>query len=99
MSTNITIVNPIEIPAGREEEALEIWDRYADYFKNQPGYVGTRLHRSLDPKAKFHLVNIAEWESMDAFVAALHNEEIKSVGEGFPSDMPHYPAPYEVIRM
>ena len=98
MSTNITIVNPIEVPAGREAEALEIWDRYAAYFKNQPGYVGTRLHRSMDPKAKFHFVNIAEWESMDAFVAALHNEEIKSIGEGFPSDMPHYPAPYEVIR-
>ncbi|MBX2821213.1 MAG: antibiotic biosynthesis monooxygenase [Rhodothermaceae bacterium] len=65
---------------------------------SEPGYVSTKLHRSLDPNAKFSFVYIAEWESMDAFLAALNNEEIKSVGEGFPTEMPHYPAPYEVIR-
>lgn len=98
MSENVTIINPIEVPADREADALAIWDRYAAYFSKQPGYVRTKLHRSMDPNAKFHYVNIAEWTSMEAFVAALHNEEIKSVGEGFPSDMPHFPAPYEVIR-
>ncbi len=98
MSENVTIINPIEVPAGREAEALAIWDRYAAYFSKQAGYVSTRLHRSLDPNAKFRFVNIAEWTSMPAFMAALNSEEIKTVGDGFPNDMPHYPAPYEVIR-
>ena len=94
----ITIINPIEVPSGREEEALAIWDAYAAYFKSQPGYIGTKLHRSMHPDAKFYYVNVAEWESMDHFVAALSSEEIKKLGEGFPKEMPHYPAPYEVIR-
>ena len=98
MSSNVIIVNPIEVPVGREEEALAIWDQFAAYFREQPGYVNTRLHRTLDPNAKFHFVNIAEWKSMEQFIAALHNDEIKAIGEGFPSEMPHYPAPYEVIR-
>ncbi len=98
MKEHVTIINPIEVPAGREADALAIWDSYAAFFRKQPGYIQTKLHRAIDPKAKFHYVNVAEWESMDAFVAALHSEEIKSVGDGFPSDMPHFPAPYEVIR-
>ena len=98
MSTNAIIINPIEVPSGREEEALAIWDQYAAYFRKQPGYVSTKLHRALDSNAKFNFVNIAEWESMETFVAALKNDEIKTIGASFPEEMPHYPAPYEVIR-
>lgn len=29
---------------------------------------------------------------------ALHSEEIKALGEGFPDDMPHFPSMYRVIR-
>ena len=95
---SVVIINPIEVPEGREEEAIAIWDSFAAYFREQPGYLGTMLHRALDPKAKFHLINVAKWESMDAFQAALQNDAIKDIGDGFPEEMPHYPAPYQVIR-
>ncbi len=98
MTTNAIIINPIEVPSGREEEALAIWDQYAAYFRQQPGYISTKLHRALDPNAKFTYVNIAEWESMDTFMTALNSEEIKSIGDGFPQEMPHFPAPYEIVR-
>ncbi len=94
----VTTINPIEVPKGREQEALLIWERYAEYFRRQPGYIGTSLNRSLDPNARFHLVNVAQWESAEHFLAALNNEEIKKVGAGFPPEMPHYPSIYEVIR-
>lgn len=97
-SVSIMVINPIEIPKGKEAQALAIWDTYAAYFRKQPGYIGTKLHRSVDPKAKFHLINVAEWESGEAFMKALTSDEIKKIGEGFPKDMPHYPSMYQIIR-
>jgi len=96
--SSIIVINPIEIPEGKETEALAIWDKYARYFGKQPGFIGTKLHRSVDPKAKFHLINVAEWRSSENFLKALNNEEIKKIGKGFPKDMPHYPSMYEIIR-
>ena len=97
-SSSVIVINPIEIPKGKEKEALAIWDRYAEYFKKQPGFIDTKLHRSIGSKAKFHLINVAEWRSGEDFLRALNSEEIKNIGNGFPKDMPHYPSMYEVIR-
>lgn len=98
VKAEVIVVNPIEVPEGREAEALAIWDRYAAYFREQPGYLGTTLHESLDPSAKFHLVNVARWESAEAFLTALQSEELKAIGEGFPKEMPHYPSLYRIVR-
>lgn len=97
-SSSIIVINPIEIPKGKEKEALAIWDRYAEYFGKQPGFIGTKLHRSVDPKAKFHLINVAEWKNGEDFLRALNSQEIKNIGTGFPKDMPHYPSMYQIIR-
>ena len=97
-SEHITVINPIIVPEGKEEQALEIWDKYAKYFRKQSGYIETKLHKSLDPKAKFHYINVAKWESTEDFMNALNSEELKKIGEGFPDDMPHYPSMYQVIR-
>jgi len=95
---NAIVINPIEVPDGKEAEALAIWDKYADYFSAQPGFMGTKLHKALDPKAKFDYINIAEWRSGEDFLKALNNEKIKTVGKGFPEDMPHYPSMYTIVR-
>ena len=94
----IIVINPIVVPEGKEAIALNIWDHYAEYFKKQPGYISTKLHKSLDPKAKFHYINVASWKTADDFMKALNNEEIKKIGDGFPKDMPHFPSMYQVIR-
>lgn len=95
---NVTVINPFEVPEGREEDALSMWESFAAYFRKQPGYVSTKLHRAVGPDAKFHFVNIAEWESAQAFQAALQNPEIMDVAKNLPNDIPHYPGLYEVIR-
>ena len=97
-NAEVTVINPIQVPPGREAEALEIWDRYAEVFRQQPGYLGTQLHRSVDPKAKFALVNVAKWQSAEHFLKALNSDAIRSLGQGFPEDMPHFPSIYRVIR-
>lgn len=94
----IMVINPIEVPKGKEKQALEIWDTYANYFRVQPGYLGTKLHKALDSKAKFHYINIAEWKSAEDFLTALNSEKLKKLGKGFPEDMPHYPSIYTIVR-
>lgn len=95
---HITVINPFEVPQGREEEALSMWDVFAAYFRKQPGYISTTLHKAIDPEAKFHFINIAEWETVEAFQAALSNPELMEIAQDLPQDIPHYPGIYEIIR-
>ena len=95
---SITVINPFEVPQGREDETLSMWEAFAEYFRKQPGYISTELHKAIDPSSRFLFVNIAKWESADAFQSALNNPELMDVAKGLPSDIPHYPGLYEVIR-
>jgi heme oxygenase (mycobilin-producing) len=93
---SVILINPFEVPAGTDDEAfLRGWERAADYMRKQPGFVSTRLHRSLAPDARFRFINIAEWASPQEFQAAVGSEEFRAIaGEG-PSGSP---ALYEVVR-
>jgi hypothetical protein len=37
---------------------------------HEPGFIDTTLHRSLAPDARFQFINIAHWESVEAWQAA-----------------------------
>jgi heme-degrading monooxygenase HmoA len=68
---SVILINPFEVPDGtNDEDFLRRWERAADYMRQQPGFVSTRLHRALRPDARFRFVNVAEWESPQAFQAA-----------------------------
>lgn len=95
---NVIVINPFEVPKGKEGQALVMWEKYAEYFRRQPGYVSTKLHRSVNLDARFYLVNVAEWTTADSFLAALKNPELRTIAEGSAEDFPHYPGLYEVIR-
>ena len=67
---HITLINAFIVPQGKETEAIAFWDKAAEFMKRQPGYVSTALHRSISPDAKFQLINVAKWESAEAFKRA-----------------------------
>ena len=92
------MINPFEVPAGREEDAVAYWDRCADVLRRQPGFITARLHRAVAPGARFVLINIAEWESDAHFQVAVSTPEFRAVAEPNASDFPHFPAIYEVVR-
>lgn len=66
----VTLINVFEVPEGKYEETVAMWEAARDVMKRQPGYVSTALQASLTPDARFRLVNIARWESPAAFAAA-----------------------------
>lgn len=94
----VILINPFEVSTGKEDEAMAFWDRVADYMSKQPGFISTRLHRAIVPWARFHLINIAEWESVGHFEAAINSEEFKKLTEPYMVIFPHYPGLYEVVR-
>jgi quinol monooxygenase YgiN len=69
---SLTLVNLFTVPAGEEEAFAARFKATVDACKDMPGFVATELHRNAgvgDPS--FAFVNIAVWESADAWRAAL----------------------------
>src|SRR6266481_5169884 len=94
MST-IVLINPFEVPQGQEEAFLKGWHAAAEHLRQAPGFLSTRLHESLDPQARFHFVNVAQWESPQHFQAAMRTEAFQQIARKMP--FPAYPALYRVI--
>lgn len=69
----VTLINVFEVPEGKLDASIEYWKLSRDFLQTQPGYVSTKLHQSIAPDAKYMLVNVAEWESAEAFKAASGN--------------------------
>jgi heme-degrading monooxygenase HmoA len=88
------LINPFEVPSSRDE-FIRGWEIAAEYMRQQPGFVSARLHRALDPSARFGFVNVAEWESPADFSAAVGSDEFRRLAEGGP---PNFPSLYQVVR-
>ena len=94
--SNVSLINPFELPADIADDQFRLgWERAADLLRVRPGFVGTRLHRAVSPDARFRFVNVAEWESPQAFQAAVADDAFRRLAQGAP---PNYPALSEVIR-
>lgn len=98
MNTTVTLINPFEIPKGKEKEAFLMWEKAADFMRIQPGFISTELHQSIDPNAKFGLINIAKWESTEHFQAVINSTEFQKLTAGSMEEFPHYPGLYQVIK-
>lgn len=96
--TPTIVINPFRVPPGKESQAIEEWDRFAEYFRRQPGYRSAALHRALTPEAPYHLVTVAEWASAEDFLAALRGPELHALAQAADRDIQSFPGLYEIIR-
>jgi heme oxygenase (mycobilin-producing) len=90
----VVLINAFEVPAGQDEAFLQAWERAREFLATQEGYVSTRLHRSLSPAADFRFVNVAVWQSPQAFQAAIAQPGFRNAPVPFPS----HASLYEVVR-
>ncbi len=95
---SVILINPFDIPEGKEEEALAFWELAADFMREQPGFLSTGLHKAVVPWAHFKLINVAEWESAEHFEAVINSTEFKDLTGPYMELFPHYPGLYEVVR-
>ena len=97
MSDQVILINAFKVPDGKLQESIEYWETHRYFMKCQPGYISTKLHQSILTEATFQLVNVAIWESQDAFYTAAQkmSQELSHVQvEGLSGD----PALYHVVR-
>jgi heme-degrading monooxygenase HmoA len=68
---SVRFVNCFQVQPGVQEEVfLERWREIRAYMTKKPGFLSGRLHRSLNPAAKYRFVNYVEWETAELHAAA-----------------------------
>ena len=93
----LVLINPFEVaPEVSDAEFLEGWQRAADFLQGQPGFVGSALHRAVSPDPRFRFVNVAEWESAEAFRAAVGSPQFAEIARR--STSASHPALYQIVR-
>lgn len=75
--SSITLINVFEMPSEHVDALVDGWRERAALMSTKPGFLDTRLHRTLTLQARFQLVNVAHWESREAFEAATADAEFQ----------------------
>lgn len=91
----VTLINPFVVAPEMEAAFLEGWKKTAHIFAGKPGYLETRLHRSLDANARFRFVNVAHWESAETWAEAM---KAFPPSEGGRKGVEANPALYSVVE-
>jgi len=89
----VVLINAFEVPSGADESFLADWERAHDFLLGQPGYRSSQLHKSVELGADFRYVNVAVWDSEDAFRAATSRPEFRDIT----MDYPLHSSVYEVV--
>jgi heme-degrading monooxygenase HmoA len=89
------LISPFEVDADEDDRFLAAWEPARAVLAEQPGYLGTRLHRAL-AAADFRFVNVARWSSPLAFSKAVGRPEFQRAAAEMP--FPSHPALYQIIR-
>jgi quinol monooxygenase YgiN len=56
----VTLINVFETKPEQQQEVIDQWIRFVEGVKDEPGMIGTALHRSTDGA---RVVNYAQWRS------------------------------------
>ncbi len=73
MAEPVVLINAFEVPAAAASRFITAWQRARDHLQAQPGYVDTALHQAVKPNADFQFVNIARWQTAEAFTTAIQS--------------------------
>jgi heme-degrading monooxygenase HmoA len=70
----VTQITTVKLPAGKQDEVLDLMKERARFMAKQPGFVSISLHRSKDGS---HVVNYIQWTDPQKLSAAHHSPEFR----------------------
>lgn len=79
-SEPLVLINLFTMPPEMVDGFVANWARNIDKAPGAPGFRGTRLHRSVDPDARYPVVNIARWDSVADWQAMFASNFAAPVG-------------------
>lgn len=88
----VTFINIFEIAREDVETFTAGWRELAAIMASAPGFRGAQLHEAVNDEARFQLVNIARWDSEQAWRDASTNPAMREAATRFGSD-PSAPRP------
>lgn len=99
----VLLVNPFRVFDGKEDEFLTLWDQTSAIFRAKPGFISAKLLRAAAKQAPgqeppFTHVNVAEWESPEAYAEALMDPQLRALGGRYLQVCTFDPALYEAMR-
>jgi heme oxygenase (mycobilin-producing) len=97
MAEPLVLINAFEVPSDDARQFIAAWEKSRDYLQSQPGYVDTALHQAVTPGADFQFVNVARWQTAEAFMAATQSPGFRDSAAGLAGYRPH-PGLYRVVR-
>ncbi len=90
----VTLINVFETTPEQQQALIDQWIRFTEMVRNEPGYVGTALHKSTDGT---RMINYAHWRSQadfDAFLKRHGADFAQFIGQNASRMDPHT---YEVV--
>jgi hypothetical protein len=91
----MVLINAFEVPADADDAFLAIWEASRQFLRKQPGYLATRLHRSLSPETDFRFVNVGRY-AVPGVPGGYRPVWVPEGGRGHPAPRPF--GLYEVVR-
>jgi quinol monooxygenase YgiN len=93
----VILINKFNVKPEEADPFLEAWAEHSEYFKQQPGFISTQLHRGIGGSSVF--VNYAVWESTELFKKAVYNPQSKSLLDKYPPGTIASPHLFEKIAV
>ena len=98
MSEPLVLINLFSMPAELVDGFVAKWEQNIAKAGEVKGFRGTRLHRSVDPDARYPIVNIARWDSVEDW-QAMFDEHFSAPEGGGPMSISADPNLYEVVHV
>ena len=73
----VTLMNRFAVAPERDDDFHAAWYETSRYFVVQPGFISLRLHRAVNDEASHRWVNVAVWESEQAFRVAHSTDDFR----------------------
>ena len=93
----VVLINKFDVEPEEADQFLKAWAEHSVYFKKQPGFISTQLHRGIGGSSMF--VNYAVWESTELFKKALNNPESNSLLDKYPPSTIASPHLFEKVAV
>ena len=78
----VILINKFNVGPADVDSFLVAWAADAAFFKRQPGFISTQLHRGIGGSCVF--INYAVWESVSHFRQALSQPEFHEALKNYP---------------
>lgn len=93
----VILINKFNVKPEEADPFLKAWAEHSAYFKQQPGFISTQLHRGIGGSSMF--VNYAVWESTEHFKNAVNNPESRSLLDKYPPSTIASPHLFEKVAV